>query len=101
MARSRPPRLATLNAARRSQERHSPSGALPSATFRRRQTRVLTWRGMATCFGFLAQPRHDTSFYQRLLAFAAQVRRDTRHLGPRDLIDIQSFIWIQGSEEYE
>jgi hypothetical protein len=92
----------------------------------RRQTRVLTWP-MATVFGFLAQPtkhifykprvtqtaarrygfelhytsRPDWPAYQRLLAFASQVRRDTRHLGPRDLIDIQSFIWIQGSEEYE
>ncbi|HKP50053.1 MAG TPA: hypothetical protein VJU17_08575 [Gemmatimonadales bacterium] len=92
----------------------------------RRQTRVLTWP-MATVFGFLAQPsrhifykprvtqaaarrynfdlqyssRPDWPAYERLLAFAAQVRRDTRHLGPRDLIDIQSFIWIQGSEEYE
>jgi hypothetical protein len=92
----------------------------------RRQTRVLTWP-LATVFGFLAQPsrhifykprvtqaaarrygfelqytsRPDWPAYQRLLAFAAQVRRDTRHLGPRDLIDIQSFIWIQGPEEYE
>jgi hypothetical protein len=92
----------------------------------RRQTRVLPWP-MATVFGFLAQPsrhifykprltqaaarrygfelhytsRPDWPAYERLLAFAAQVRGDTRHLGPRDLIDIQSFIWIQGSEEYE
>jgi hypothetical protein len=91
----------------------------------RRQTRVLTWP-LATVFGFLAQPaRHifykprvtqtaarrygfDLGYtskptwetYARLLAFAAQVRLDTGHLGPRDLIDIQSFIWIQGSDEY-
>ena len=82
---------------------------------------------IAPVFGFLAQPsrhifykprvtqaaarrygfelrytsRPDWPAYERLLAFAAQVRRDTRHLGPRDLLDIQSFIWIQGSEEYE
>jgi hypothetical protein len=91
----------------------------------RRQTRVLTWP-LATVFGFIAQPsRHmfykprvtqaaakrygfDLQYasrphwdaYARLLAFASQVRRDTKHLGPRDLIDIQSFIWIQGSDEY-
>ena len=82
---------------------------------------------MANVFGCLAQPsrhifykprvtqaaalrygfelhytsRRDWPAYQPLLAFAVQVRRDTPHLGPRDLIDIQSFIWIQGSEEYE
>jgi hypothetical protein len=92
----------------------------------RRQTRVLTWP-LATVFGFIAQPdRHiffkprvtqaaaraygfdlaytskpNGSSYSRLLAFAAQVQRNTRDLGPRDLIDVQSFIWVQGSEEYE
>jgi len=35
-----------------------------------------------------------------LLEFAARVRRDTRDLGPRDMIDAQSFIWVQGSDEY-
>jgi hypothetical protein len=91
----------------------------------RRQTRVLTWP-LVTVFGFLAQPRRhiflkpkvtraaaqsyefdwkytsaprwDT--YESLLKFAAQVRRDTRDLKPRDMIDIQSFLWVQGSEEY-
>jgi hypothetical protein len=92
----------------------------------RRQTRVLTWP-LATVFGFLAQPKKHIFYkprvtqaaareygfdlqytsapnwdsYARLLDFARQVRQDTEHLGPRDLIDIQSFIWIQGSEEYE
>jgi hypothetical protein len=28
------------------------------------------------------------------------VRRDLRDLRPRDLIDIQSFLWVQGSDEY-
>ena len=27
-------------------------------------------------------------------------RRDQRRLKPRDMIDIQSFIWVQGSDEY-
>ena len=95
-------------------------GALP-----RRQTRVLTWP-LVTVFGFIAQPdRHiflkpnvtrlaakeyDFEFvykskpnwetYTSLLSFAEQVRRDTRDLGPRDMMDLQGFIWVQGSDEY-
>jgi hypothetical protein len=91
----------------------------------RKQTRVLTWP-LVTVFGFIAQPRRhiflkptvtraaaraygfDLQYrsrpswpvYESLLSFAAQVRRDTRDLGPRDMIDLQSFIWVQGSEEY-
>jgi hypothetical protein len=96
-------------------------GALP-----RRQTRVLTWP-VLTVFGFIAQPEthvflkpnvtriaareygfpfHYTSrpaweTYHSLLEFAAAVRRDLRDLKPRDMIDIQSFLWVQGSDEYE
>ena len=33
--------------------------------------------------------------------FAETVRRDVRDLRPRDMIDLQSFIWVQGSDEYE
>ena len=92
----------------------------------RRQTRVLTWP-LVTVFGFIAQPdRHiflkpnvtrraareyDVEFtyqsrpnwdtYASLLAFAAQVRRDQQDLRPRDMIDLQSFIWVLGSDEYE
>jgi hypothetical protein len=92
----------------------------------RRQTRVLTWPAV-TVFGFIAQPRThlflkpnvmrhaaeaygyplayssvpqwDT--YASLLDFARVVRRDVRDLRPRDMIDIQSFLWVQGSDEYE
>ena len=92
----------------------------------RRQTRVLTWP-LATVFGFLAQPeRHmflkpnvtriaarkyeydlfyvskpawDT--YDSLLGFADRIRRDQRDLRPRDMIDLQSFVWVQGSDEYD
>ena len=35
-----------------------------------------------------------------VLDFAAVVRRDLRDLRPRDTIDIQSFLWVQGSDEY-
>jgi hypothetical protein len=91
----------------------------------RRQTRVLTWP-VVTVFGFLAQPethfflkptvtriaaeaygyefvyqsRPSWETYARLLEFAATVRRDLRDLRPRDMIDIQSFLWVQGSDEY-
>jgi hypothetical protein len=96
-------------------------GALP-----RRQTRVLTWP-IVTVFGFIAQPdahiflkpnvtrtaarsygvdfryasRPSWATYASLLDFAATVRRDLRDLRPRDLIDVQSFIWVQGSAEYD
>jgi hypothetical protein len=95
------------------------------ATLPRRQTRVLTWP-LVTVFGFIAQPEQhmflkptvtrnaaraygfDLSYrsrpswetYASLLDFAARVRHDTRALGPRDMIDAQSFIWVQGSDEY-
>ena len=39
--------------------------------------------------------------YDRLLGFARIVRRDLSDLKPRDMIDIQSFLWVQGSDEYE
>jgi hypothetical protein len=91
----------------------------------RRQTRVLTWP-LVTVFGFIAQPeqhiflkpnvtreaakkyefefeyrsRPEWATYASLLAFAGRVRRDTLDLRPRDMIDLQSFIWVQGSDEY-
>lgn len=91
----------------------------------RRQTRVLTWP-IVTVFGFLAQPDHhiflkpnvtrvaaaqygvDFAYkstpnwetYHSLLELADRVRRDLRDLRPRDMIDVQSFLWVQGSDEY-
>lgn len=96
------------------------------ASLPRKQTRVLTWP-LVTVFGFIAQPqthfflkpnvtrlgareygyelqyasRPSWEIYSGLLKFAATVRRDLRDLRPRDMIDIQSFIWVQGSDEYE
>ena len=90
------------------------------------QSRVLTWP-IATVFGFLAlpdehiffkpnvtrraaraygfelpyRPRPGWDVYAGLLEFASGVRRDLRDLAPRDMIDIQSFLWVQGSEEYD
>lgn len=91
----------------------------------RRQTRVLTWP-LATVFGFIAQPRThfflkptvtreaarrygvelpyasrpSWPLYRSLLDFVARVRADIDDLRPRDMIDMQSFLWMQGSEEY-
>jgi hypothetical protein len=96
------------------------------AALPRKQTRVLTWP-LVTVFGFIAQPEthiflkpnvtrraareYDFDFqyksqpswdtYASLLEFAQLVRGDLRDISPRDMIDIQSFIWVQGSDEYE
>jgi len=96
-------------------------GGLP-----RRQTRVLTWP-MATVWGFIAQPekhifikpmvtrraaaeygvafdyrsRPNWQTYVSMLEFAERVREDNSDLGARDMIDLQSFIWVQGSDEYD
>src|SRR5688572_25514938 len=90
-----------------------------------KQTRVLTWP-LLTVFGFIADPsqhiflkpvvtktaakkygfefeyssKPNWKTYQDLLDFAQLIARDTRHLKPRDMIDLQSFIWVLGSEEY-
>jgi hypothetical protein len=46
-----------------------------------------------------SRPNWDS--YDSLLAFAQRVRRDQRDLRPRDMIDLQSFNWVMGSDEYE
>ena len=38
--------------------------------------------------------------YENLLEFAEVVKNDTLKWKPRDMIDLQSFIWVTGSEEY-
>jgi hypothetical protein len=91
----------------------------------RRKTRVLTWPS-ATIFGFIAQPRSHFFFkptvtqkaarrygmeldyasrpswqvYLGLLQFVRSVKHDIRDLRPRDMIDLQSYLWVQGSDEY-
>ena len=96
------------------------------AALPRKQTRVFTWP-LVTVFGFIARPemhiflkpnvtrtaareygfdfhyrsRPSWDTYASLLEFAGVVRRDLRDLRPREMIDIQSFIWVQGSDEYE
>ena len=90
----------------------------------RRQTRVLPWP-VVTVFGFIAAPamhiflkptvtrraaealgipfqyrsRPNWETYSELLRLARAVRT-LRGLHPRDMIDIQSFLWVQGSDEY-
>jgi hypothetical protein len=86
---------------------------------------VLTWP-IVTVFSFLAQPdrhiflkpnvtriaaaqygfdfpyesRPNWRTYASLLDFADIVQADLRDLHPRDMIDVQSFLWVQGSDEY-
>ncbi|MGI9076122.1 MAG: hypothetical protein ACR2G6_02190 [Gemmatimonadaceae bacterium] len=92
----------------------------------RKQTRVLTWP-VVTVFGFIGLPerhiflkpnvtrlaaraygadfqyesRPNWNSYYSLLQFAERVRHDLRDLRPRDMIDLQSFIWVQGSDKYQ
>jgi hypothetical protein len=96
----------------------------------RRQTRVFTWP-VATVFPFLADPRRQIylkptvtkaaaarwgfpfqyvsspsfAVYESLLAFGRSIRGDLQASGfpgrPRDQIDVQGFIWILGSSEYD
>jgi hypothetical protein len=96
-------------------------GALP-----RKQTRVLTWP-VATVFGFIAQPdrhifvkpnvmrraaealrldfeytpRPNWRTYASALALANTLKHKLSELHPKDMIDIQSFLWVQGSDEYQ
>jgi hypothetical protein len=95
------------------------------ASLPRRQTRVLTWP-ILTVFGFIARPRvhaflkpvamrraaqaygFDLDYsstpnwntYASFLELCRIVKHDLADLAPRDQIDIQSFLWVQGSDEY-
>jgi hypothetical protein len=88
--------------------------------------RVLT-HPVATVFGFIAQPethiflkpkvtqtaareygfelyynsKPSSETYASALEFAETIRRDLDDLKPRDMIDLQSFMWVQGSAEYD
>jgi hypothetical protein len=91
----------------------------------RKQTRVLT-HPVVTVFPFIAAPeryiflkpnvtkraaeaygydfhyhsRPSWAVYSSLLGFAGKIRTDLKQMKPRDMIDIQSFIWVLGSDEY-
>lgn len=92
----------------------------------RKQTRVHTWP-LQSVFGFIANPKefiflkprvtqaaakayaYDLFYeskprwktYQSILGFAEQIKKDIADLKPRDMMDVQSFIWVLGSQEYE
>ncbi len=92
----------------------------------RKQTRVLTWP-VVTVFGMIGAPaahiflkpnvtkiaaeaygvdfqyqsRPNWQTYKSYLDFAERVRRDTKDLRPRDMIDLQGYIWVLGSDEYD
>ncbi|MGK2963191.1 MAG: hypothetical protein ACSLFK_13790 [Gemmatimonadaceae bacterium] len=51
-------------------------------------------------FDFIYESRPSWNTYESLLDFADTVRRDVRDLHPRDMINAQGFIWVQGSDEY-
>ncbi len=92
----------------------------------RRQTRVLT-HPVVTVFPFIADPANHIflkpnvtkeaakvygfdfqygstpswNVYSQLLEFAKVIGKDLKSKGPRDMIDIQSFLWVVGSDEYK
>jgi hypothetical protein len=76
------------------------------ANLPRKQTRVLTWpnvtRLAAEKYGYALHYRSRPAWqtYADLLGFASRVRTDLGDLRPRDMIDLQSFLWVQGSDEY-
>lgn len=47
------------------------------------------------------EPRPSWISYEGFLEFTRAVRRDLHDMRPRDMIDIQSFMWVLGSEEYK
>jgi hypothetical protein len=94
-------------------------------TLPHKQVSVLAWPAQ-TVFGFIAKPgkhlfvlpgvtvtaaekygfniryghRPNWGTYQSVLDFAARVLKDIKHLMPRDMIDLQAFIAVLGSEMY-
>jgi hypothetical protein len=91
----------------------------------RKQTRVVTWP-VTTVFGFLAQPEQHLFIKPNVMRRAAQalgmefdyvskpnwrtyasalrladdLKRALSDMPPKDMIDIQSYLWVQGSDEY-
>lgn len=56
----------------------------------------------AVAYGFPFQynSRPSWEVYSQLLDFAEKIRQDLQTKKPRDMIDIQFFIWVVGSDEY-
>ncbi len=96
------------------------------ASLPRKQTRVLTWP-VQTVFPFIANPKKDIFLkpvitkkaaakylfnfnysskpncltYKCYLDFAKLIKKDIQDLKPRDMIDMQSYIWVMGDDRYE
>jgi hypothetical protein len=49
-------------------------------------------------FAYTSRPNWST--YENLLEFAALIKEDLADLKPRDMIDVQSFIFVLGSPYY-
>ena len=105
----------------------SKRGSSPSSRSRAAKPACSPWP-LVTVFGFIADPathiflkpnvtkiaakiryafdyrsRPNWETYRSYLDFAETIRRDNRSiksLRPRDMIDLQSFIWVQGFGEY-
>ena len=116
---------AFLHGRRRRRETASKRGSTTLDALPRKQTRVVTWP-TATVFGFIAEParhlfikpnvmrraaaaigmpfeyvsRPNAKTYAQALQLAKDLRRALADMSPKDMIDIQSFLWVQGSDEY-
>ncbi|MEP7132235.1 MAG: hypothetical protein ABI914_03660 [Acidobacteriota bacterium] len=51
-------------------------------------------------FDFIYKSAPNWETYQSLLNLAGEVRSDLKDLRPRDMMDLQSFLWVRGSDEY-
>ena len=49
-------------------------------------------------FGYAARP--SWPIYRELLQNVKSIRTAISDMHPRDMIDMQSFLWVQGSDEY-
>ena len=60
-------------------------------------------RRAAAAYGFDLHYESKVTWetYESFLKFAALVRSDLADLKPLNLIDVQSFIWVNGSDEYK
>lgn len=100
-------------------------GIMSVGTAPRNKNRIVAWE-VVSIFGFLAQPhihaflkpdivltaarnygspfnldqRPSWAGYANYLRFCEIIKRDLKVLRPKDMIDVQSFIWIIGSEHH-
>jgi hypothetical protein len=117
--------LYSLLYGRGSEEKRFEDWCIAVGKLPRKQTRVLT-HPVVTVFPFIAAPdrhiflkpnvtkraaeaygydfeyqsRPSWKVYSSLLGFAEKLRSDLKPMRPRDMLDIQSFIWVLGSDEY-